>query len=151
MTTDASPINLSVLRERWHNLCFVCGKDNHNGLGLDFKISPNGGIETAFVPRAQHQGFPGRLHGGVISAALDAAMINLLFSKGIVAVTAELTVRFVAPVALNRQAKIKADITEEWDPDYALQRAKAELIQEDKVVARATGKFFKMKEAHEKR
>ncbi len=151
MTTEASSINLSVFRDRWHRLCFACGKDNEAGLGLNFKPSPEGGVEAELDTDERHQGYSGYLHGGIISAMLDSAMVNLLFAKGVVAVTAELTVRFVSPVALNQQAKIKADIDGEWDPDYALHHAQSELIQDGKVVAWAKGKFFKMKATHEKR
>ena len=60
---------------------------------------------VAFFPyRSVYQSYPGTLHGGITSALLDAAMTNVLLSIGIVAVPAELTVRFVARVRLDRAA-----------------------------------------------
>ena len=53
-------------------MCFVCGIDNAVGLHLHFYTDDEGRCIARFQPREKHQGFPGQLHGGVISTLLDA-------------------------------------------------------------------------------
>jgi acyl-coenzyme A thioesterase PaaI-like protein len=55
-------------------MCFVCGIDNPIGLHLKFYTDDEGRCIARFQPKAEHQGFPGQLHGGLISTLLDEAM-----------------------------------------------------------------------------
>ena len=52
-------------------MCFVCGIDNHIGLHLKFYTGHKGRCIARFLPKPEHQGFPGQLHGGIISTLLD--------------------------------------------------------------------------------
>jgi hypothetical protein len=52
-------------------MCFVCGIENSIGLKLSFYTDDEGRCITRFQPRPEHQGFPGQLHGGIISTLLD--------------------------------------------------------------------------------
>ena len=85
------------------------------------------------------EGYGGRLHGGVIAAALDGAMTHCLFALGRTAVTAELTVRFKQPVATGRPATVRAWLERDLGPLYLLQ---AELVQDGVVKAAASAKFL---------
>jgi acyl-coenzyme A thioesterase PaaI-like protein len=67
-------------------------------------------------------------------------MTNVLFSIGIVAVTAELTVRFLAPVSLDRGAVVFGTI--EKTTSHPLYYVRAELQQDRKTLARASAKFL---------
>ena len=73
--------------------CFVCGRENPQGLKLTFQLDANT-MKTEFIPGKVHQGFADITHGGIIATVLDEIMLNLLYRKGIFAVTAELKVRF---------------------------------------------------------
>jgi acyl-coenzyme A thioesterase PaaI-like protein len=53
-------------------MCFVCGIENPIGLKLSFYTDDEGRCIARFRPREEHQGYPGHLHGGVISTLLDA-------------------------------------------------------------------------------
>jgi acyl-coenzyme A thioesterase PaaI-like protein len=55
-------------------MCFVCGIDNPIGLHLAFYTDDEGRCIAHFRPKPAHQGYPGQLHGGVISSLLDEAM-----------------------------------------------------------------------------
>jgi uncharacterized protein (TIGR00369 family) len=90
------------------------------------------------------QSYPETLHGGVVSALLDAAMTNCLFSRGIVAVTAELTVRFLSPVRLDQPVEVTAAVTRVRGPLYYLE---AELTQGKTLTARAQSKFMRKDQA----
>jgi len=85
------------------------------------------------------EGYPGVLHGGVISSILDGAMVNCLFALGQAAVTVELTTRFRHPVATYQEATVSARVTRSSHPLYLLE---AEIVQDGKVKATAKGKFY---------
>ena len=93
----------------------------------------------AAVREEVHSRYPHTLHGGVIVSLLDGAMTNCLFAHGLVAVTAELTIRFLRPVGTNREATVRAWLQ---DSSPTLHRLAAELWQDGKLMARATGKFI---------
>jgi len=42
--------------------CFVCGRENPDGLKIDFKVSDNK-IQEEFVPRSSLQGYADVVHG----------------------------------------------------------------------------------------
>jgi len=108
------------------------------GLQLEFTVSEDGGVQAAFDCSKTFQGYGGLLHGGVISSLLDGAMTNCLFAHGQQGITGELKVRFRHPVVTDRPAIVRAWIERSIPPFHVLQ---AELIQDEWVKARATGKF----------
>ena len=55
-------------------MCFVCGIDNPIGLHLKFYTDDEGRTVARFQPGPEHQGFPGQLHGGLISTLLSLPM-----------------------------------------------------------------------------
>jgi uncharacterized protein (TIGR00369 family) len=131
---------LDSLSAAEHPQCLMCGASNPFGMKLKFEVQSDGSVVAEFPCRELLQSYPETLHGGAISALLDAAMTNALFSIGIVAVTAELTVRFVAPVSLNRVAVVRAVI--EQTASHPLYYVSAELEQDEKLTARASAKFL---------
>lgn len=90
--------------------CFACGNRNPLGLQLDF-TSNNGKTATEFLPRKEHQGFKDLVHGGIIAAVLDEAMVKTVLSSGVQAVTAELTVRFKNPLRTGENATVEAELS----------------------------------------
>ena len=59
-------------------MCFVCGIENpiqarwgSIGPHLAFYTDDEGRCIARFRPKPDHQGYPGQLHGGVISSLLD--------------------------------------------------------------------------------
>lgn len=87
-----------------HN-CFGCGKGNAHGLQLDFHADERGGVWTEFEPAARFEGYVGMVHGGVISTVLDEVMAWSLYRRETWAVTAELTVRYRAPVVVGERIR----------------------------------------------
>ena len=55
-------------------MCFVCGMENEYGLKASFFELENDQLVGTFKPCKFHQGYPGRLHGGIASTILDEAM-----------------------------------------------------------------------------
>jgi uncharacterized protein (TIGR00369 family) len=82
--------------------CFVCGLDNDKGLHLSFYDDGENRVMARLVPGQEHQGYPGVLHGGIISALLDETIGRVLVQRDIWAMTAELKIRFLKPVPLEQ-------------------------------------------------
>lgn len=127
-------------RRRTHPHCAVCNLANDNGLKIEYLFDDRTqGVTATFFGQTCHEGYPGILHGGVISAIFDGAMGNCLFALGKTAVTVEITTRFRHPVVLYEEAVVNARINRESYPVYCLE---AEIVQGGQVKATAQGKFY---------
>ena len=76
--------------------------------GLQFQIVEDGVVESTFDCQSELEGYRHFLHGGVVCAILDGGMTNCLFALGNAAVTADLQVRFLQPVAATGLATVRA-------------------------------------------
>jgi uncharacterized protein (TIGR00369 family) len=132
---------LRRLHATTHPQCIVCGADNPRGLQIDFRPAADSGVEADFDCARVFEGYSHRIHGGVIAAILDGAMTNCLFAHGLVAVTAELTVRYRHPVTAGRRVTVRAWIRES---SRRLHRMRAELAQNGRVLITATAKFLEL-------
>lgn len=92
-------------------MCFVCGIENEIGLHLHFYTDEAGRCIARFRPKPEHQGYPGQLHGGIISTLLDETMGRVLTLHGIWAVTGRLEVVFRKPVPLDQDLTIVGELT----------------------------------------
>ncbi|HTG00962.1 MAG TPA: PaaI family thioesterase [Nitrospirota bacterium] len=128
---------------RDNNRCYVCGKENPAGLGVDFAIDAAArSISARFTPKDVHQGYAGIVHGGILSALLDEAMGKLAFVLlGVPVVTAEMSVKFRTPAAPGDELRITGWITEEVN---RLVRAEAKIERGLTVIAEAKGKLVKI-------
>jgi acyl-coenzyme A thioesterase PaaI-like protein len=124
-----------------HDWCLLCGEKNPWSLNLSFHAD-NGGVMTKFQTRQALQGYKGIIHGGVISALLDAAMTHCLFHQGIRAVTGDLRVRFLKPVSCHGVLNLRAWILSATPPLY---RLKAELSTGEQIMAWAKATFMQQK------
>jgi uncharacterized protein (TIGR00369 family) len=116
--------------------CFGCGPDNPIGLHLHFE--PTGdGVAAAYVPSAEHQGWDGIVHGGIVATILDEALAYAAYYAAGPSVTAELQVR------LRRPCLVGATLAAEGRIVFArrrLLRGEARLIGErGEVIAEARG------------
>lgn len=127
---------------RWgdHSGCFVCGAENPQGLRLAFHVREDRSVAATFACAPALRSYEGILHGGVISAVLDAAMTHALHASGVTGVTAELTVRFLSPARLGRLAVARGWVVEHRG--LGLHLLAATLEQDGTVVARASAKFM---------
>src|ERR1700730_14775496 len=90
--------------------CFVCGRRNYAGLDLYFRQEADE-IVTDFTGKAEHQGFPGVVHGGLLATILDETMgRTALFSRTWV-MTGRLEVRFRNPAPLGVRMTCPARLT----------------------------------------
>ncbi len=94
-----------------------------------------------FVPEKKHQGWKDLVHGGLLAALLDEAMTRLVWQRVGAALTAEMTVRYLAPALVGEKLKIRGEVL---DDSRRLVLTRAEILKSDgTVVARAEGKTLK--------
>ena len=127
------------LHQRIHPGCIVCGFTNSKGLHLHFDVHQDGSVSAAFDCDRSLEGYPGVLHGGVISTVLDGAMGHCMFARQQTAVTVEMNTRFRHPVEIGQPATVTAHIKRIAHPLYLLE---ATIIQNGQVKATAKGKFY---------
>lgn len=82
-------------------MCFVCGKQNADGLHLHFELVGDDRIRTEFIPLKRFQGWKDILHGGIIATILDEVMVNGAYLRQIMAVTTKLEMRLRRPAAIG--------------------------------------------------
>jgi uncharacterized protein (TIGR00369 family) len=122
--------------------CYVCGKDNPEGLKVLFTIDHAARTITGrFTPRREHEGWEGIVHGGIIATLLDEAMGKLAAHLGEPAVSAEITVKFKAPAAPGEELIVTGKLIKEAN---RLIEAEATVERGLVVVAEAKGKLLRM-------
>ena len=146
--TDPVLAPLDLVRHQQHPQCFVCAPENPFGLKLAFSRTGKNEVEATFPCGWFYQGFPGKLHGGIVSALLDGAMVHALMAEGIEAVTADLQVRFILPVELGLEARVIGEYRLRKGPIHHLI---ASLVQGGQVRATARARFFETRARSETR
>ena len=58
----------------------MCGLDNPYGVRAPFYNIVDGSVMSIFKYREQHQSYPGRVHGGLITAMLDELGFRALWA-----------------------------------------------------------------------
>jgi uncharacterized protein (TIGR00369 family) len=95
------------------NKCFGCGGDNSGGMKLTFEQDyVNRRIVGRFVLGDRYQGGGGFAHGGIIALLLDEAMGKVCRFREVRAVTAELNVEYLKPVAVAKEIIVEGRETE---------------------------------------
>jgi len=89
--------------------CFACGQHNPIGLRLRFAAEAQG-IRAEFTPGPEYQGYEGVVHGGIVAAALDDAMANLVHLQGREALTARLEVRYRREAPIGQRLVVTATV-----------------------------------------
>jgi uncharacterized protein (TIGR00369 family) len=131
---------MTPLRDNEH--CYVCGKKNPAGLGIEFEIDIIARtIYASFIPTSMHQGYEGIVHGGILSSLLDEAMAKLAFTVGLPSVTAEITIKFKASAAPGQELLVSGRLTHE---SRRLILAEAKIERGPMVIAEAKGKLLRI-------
>lgn len=92
--------------------CFACGDDNPIGMHLEGIRREGDEVRATLRPRPEYQSYPGMLHGGLSTTALDEVMgYAAILLAGIWSATATMEVRFRAPVPYDASLELVAGIT----------------------------------------
>lgn len=125
-------------------MCFVCGLSNPFGLKAFFYELDDEELVAIFEPGEEHQGYPGRLHGGIASTILDETIGRAIMIEhdDIWGVTIEMNVRYRKPVPLGEKTKVVGRIDK--DTHRGFEGSGEILLEDGQVAVEAHGKYLKM-------
>ncbi len=144
MPTPYDHINQRTAEKQYNShMCFVCGVENPAGLHAHFYQVDDNTCVGRFLPADHHQGYPGRVHGGIVASMMDETMGRAIWGDAKTwGVTAELTIRYRNPVPLGEMLTVVGRLTRD---SRRLFEAEGELITADGTVAVvAHGKYIKI-------
>ncbi|BCL62702.1 thioesterase [Desulfomarina profundi] len=126
-------------------MCFVCGLENGFGLKSRFYELEDGSLVGVFTPQNEHQGYPGRLHGGIAATILDETIgraIMFAHSGDVWGVTLEFSMKLRKPVPIGEEIKVVARIEKEGHRSF---NGVGEILLGDGTVAiEGKGRYLKM-------
>lgn len=107
------------------NVCFGCGKDNHDGLQIDSYWQENDEVICVWHSQTKYQGWKGILNGGILASLIDchsmgAAMAAVYKSENRTLdsqpvyryATGTLNIRYIRPTPNNKPIELRAKILE---------------------------------------
>lgn len=118
--------------------------DNPASVKAMFYELENGEVRGLFTFNEQHQSYPGRVHGGMITSMLDELIGRVMWvtEPDTLAVTTSLDVKFRKPVPVNVPLRGAARIIQNSARGYVGQ---GEIYGPDgKVLASAEGRYCKL-------
>lgn len=125
-------------------MCFVCGTSNECGLHARFLELDGEELLGEFSVDERHQGYPGRLHGGIASTMLDETMGRAISmrSPDVWGVTVELTVRYRKPVPLDGPVRALGRITK--DSSRLFEGSGEIVLADGSIAVEARGRYMKL-------
>lgn len=125
--------------------CVICGLSNPLSVGAEFYELANGELAGVFTAREEHQSYPGRLHGGIITALLDETIGRAILVGRDTAtwgVTVEFRTRFLKPVPLDVPLRAVGRIVNEEERTF--EGTGEILLPNGDVAATGSGKYVKL-------
>jgi acyl-coenzyme A thioesterase PaaI-like protein len=120
-----------MLKQPGSKMCFVCGRENPIGFHAEFYIEGER-VVLEFTPQESHQGYPGIMHGGLVSTLLDETVGRSAFLQNMWVVTAKMELRYRQPVPIGRKLSVVGWVTRVRG---RVLEAKGEVRLEDGTVA----------------
>jgi len=126
--------------------CFVCGEENPIGLRQRF-VTDDKKVSTRFIPRPEHAGFKGIVHGGLLATLLDEIMVwACAVQTRKFGFCAEMTIRFQQPAKPGAELVVEAELLA--NRRGKIFEARAEIRDAaGTVLAIATGKYMPIRDA----
>jgi uncharacterized protein (TIGR00369 family) len=124
-----------------NNYCFACGTDNPDGMKLKFVYDEKSNtFISKFRLGKRYTGPPRHCHGGIIATILDEAMGKVNKLRHVIALTSEITVRYLKPVPLYKPLRV---VSREVSVHGRKHTNMAEILNEEgDVLARGQGLFI---------
>ncbi|MBI4952476.1 MAG: PaaI family thioesterase [Myxococcales bacterium] len=135
----------SPRRQPGSALCFVCGTENPHGLGVTF-YDDGAKVWSELTPAEHHQGWPGVLHGGIVSALLDETIGRVAFLHDRWVQTARLALRFVRPAPIGVTLRAEGRLTRDQRRLMHMQGVLV-VAGTGTVLSEATGTFVPLPDA----
>ncbi len=105
---------MKVIRKQNNSeMCFICGVKNEFGLKAPFYEMEDQSVVSIFNYSDVHQSYPGRTHGGIISAMLDEIIGRAIwvYDPNCWGVTITLNIKYRKPVPYDCKLKAVGKIT----------------------------------------
>ena len=135
-----------ISKQRNSRMCAICGMDKKYGLKAQFYNMEDGSVMTKFKYREEHQSYPGRVHGGLITAMLDEMGLRALWAKegneDSFGVTLSLDTKYRKPVPYNAEIIGKGMVIKENSKFFVVDSQILDL--EGNVLANGTIKYIKL-------
>ncbi len=131
--------------------CLVCGRQNPHGLRLTLHVEEASGlVRTELVPRPEHIGFEGIVHGGVLATVLDEAMVwAATWNAKRFCVCGELSVRFRSAATVGARLTVEARV--EYSRPKLIQTAATVRTPSGGVIAAGEGKYVPLSQDQNER
>ena len=130
----------TLLREhtgpKQYRNCFGCGADNPIGLRLQYRREGDA-VVTEFTPGDEHEGWPGIVHGGIITTLLYEVMENFAYQNGTIAMMRGMSTNFRRPAKTGKRITATARLEVSADREMSVS---ANLTQ-DKLIAEGTAQL----------
>ncbi|MFC2011324.1 PaaI family thioesterase [Chloroflexota bacterium] len=130
---------LTIDTDRSYSLCFGCGQNNPIGLKLSFHWDGKT-AKAEFTPTEFYQGWPGQVHGGILTCILDEAMSWAVLSEGVNCVTAKIQVNLRRPASIDEPLVIISSITRKTRKVAETKAMVA--LRDGTLIAEGTAKHF---------
>ncbi|ACV64623.1 thioesterase superfamily protein [Desulfofarcimen acetoxidans DSM 771] len=124
------------------SMCFGCSPQNPIGLKLKF-IHDGDICRSYFTGSREHEGWPGIMHGGLLTTLLDEVMAQWLYERDIMAMTVEINVKFSKPVPIGQQFAVEGK--QESKKGRLIVLEGQVLLSDGTVATKATAKFIQVK------
>ena len=126
-------------------MCFVCGLKNKFGLNASFYETDKNELIALFKPCQEHQGYPGRLHGGIAAAILDETIGRTITTgkdNEIWGVTLEFNIKYKKPIPLDEEIKVVAKLT--FEDKKLFEGTGKIMLSNGDIAATAQGKYLRL-------
>lgn len=111
---------------------------------MHFYRDEAGCVYAEYRPREEEQGFPGVVHGGLLTTMLDELIGRTAIASDMWCMTAKLEIRFRKPVPVGAPLKLKGQITK---MNGRLLEGRGEIRLEDGTLAvEASGTYVRIPE-----
>ncbi len=133
-----------ICKQRNSKNCIICGMENLLGVKAPFYTMEDGSVATIFKFLFEHQSYPERTHGGMISALLDEVMGRALWvdEPTTYGVTTTISITFRKPVPYGETIKARGYITFNSKLGFS---TKGEIYDmNDNLLAEGVAKYLKL-------
>ena len=124
-------------------MCYACGVENDHGLKMVFRRIGDRAV-CEYTPCEYQQGYPGRMHGGLVATLLDEAMGWAVYGAAQWGATARLNLRFRRAVPLDAPLRVEAWVVRHRGRLIELRGELRDRTGD--VLAEADGTFMKLDE-----
>lgn len=135
-----------IKRQKNSKMCIMCGLDNHYGVKAPFYTMEDGSVMTVFKYQEEHQSYPGRVHGGLVTTMLDEMGLRALWAKELdestYGVTISLDTKYRKPVPYNTEVIGKGVVVKNSSKFFVVETSIMDVY--GNVLANGTVKYIKL-------